>query len=219
MGPVAVTSAPTAPLTTKRSTAASRPGSGDVLAWPRPPVDSSLVFWPCGCDADRSGRCWVHLSVDPNPGATSCSGTATSGRGFSSTLTAWRERHSIRLISRELSVPLLPGVGALCSQALPPGLGLPSGFRARRTPWSGPCVCWPARSVWTVTWPRRPPPRGWCCSPTAAAAAVTAPANRQVASALGRAGFATLLLDLLTLEEEAADRTSGRFRFDVELLA
>jgi putative phosphoribosyl transferase len=45
------------------------------------------------------------------------------------------------------------------------------------------------------------------------------PRNRQVASALGRAGFATLLLDLLTLEEEAADRASGRFRFDVELLA
>jgi putative phosphoribosyl transferase len=45
------------------------------------------------------------------------------------------------------------------------------------------------------------------------------PRNRQVASALGRAGFATLLLDLLTLEEEAADRASARFRFDVELLA
>jgi hypothetical protein len=45
------------------------------------------------------------------------------------------------------------------------------------------------------------------------------PRNRQVASALGGAGFATLLLDLLTLEEEAADRASGRFRFDVELLA
>jgi putative phosphoribosyl transferase len=45
------------------------------------------------------------------------------------------------------------------------------------------------------------------------------PRNRQVASALGRAGFATLLLDLLTLEEEAADRASGKFRFDIELLA
>jgi putative phosphoribosyl transferase len=45
------------------------------------------------------------------------------------------------------------------------------------------------------------------------------PRNRQVASALGRAGLATLLLDLLTLEEEAADRASGQFRFDVELLA
>ena len=45
------------------------------------------------------------------------------------------------------------------------------------------------------------------------------PRNRQVASALGRAGLATLLLDLLTPAEEAADRASGRFRFDVELLA
>lgn len=45
------------------------------------------------------------------------------------------------------------------------------------------------------------------------------PRNRQVAAALGRAGFATLLLDLLTPEEETADRASGRFRFDIELLA
>jgi putative phosphoribosyl transferase len=45
------------------------------------------------------------------------------------------------------------------------------------------------------------------------------PRNRQVAATLGRVGFATLLLDLLTLEEEAADRQSGRLRFDVELLA
>src|SRR5215207_6368449 len=45
------------------------------------------------------------------------------------------------------------------------------------------------------------------------------PRNRQVAAALGRAGFATLLLDLLTPAEEAADRASGQFRFDVELLA
>ena len=45
------------------------------------------------------------------------------------------------------------------------------------------------------------------------------PRNRQVASALGRAGLATLLLDLLTLEEEAADRANAGFRFDVELLA
>jgi putative phosphoribosyl transferase len=45
------------------------------------------------------------------------------------------------------------------------------------------------------------------------------PRNRQVAAALGRAGFATLLLDLLTAEEETADRAGGRYRFDVELLA
>jgi putative phosphoribosyl transferase len=45
------------------------------------------------------------------------------------------------------------------------------------------------------------------------------PRNRQVAAALGRAGFATLLLDLLTAEEETVDRAGGRYRFDVELLA
>lgn len=45
------------------------------------------------------------------------------------------------------------------------------------------------------------------------------PRNRQVAATLGRVGFATLLLDLLTPEEEVVDRQSGRLRFDVELLA
>jgi hypothetical protein len=45
-GPVAVTSAHTGPSTTKRSTTVSRPGSDDVPAWPRPPVDSSPVFSP-----------------------------------------------------------------------------------------------------------------------------------------------------------------------------
>jgi putative phosphoribosyl transferase len=45
------------------------------------------------------------------------------------------------------------------------------------------------------------------------------PRNRQVAARLGRAGLATLLLDLLTPEEETADRRGGRLRFDVELLA
>jgi len=45
------------------------------------------------------------------------------------------------------------------------------------------------------------------------------PRNRQVAAALGRASFATLLLDLLTAEEETVDRAGGRYRFDVELLA
>lgn len=43
--------------------------------------------------------------------------------------------------------------------------------------------------------------------------------NRQVARFLGEAGFATLLMDLLTAEEEAVDRYSADFRFDIELLA
>ena len=45
------------------------------------------------------------------------------------------------------------------------------------------------------------------------------PRNRHVARALGEAGFATLLIDLLTPDEEEADRESGHLRFDVGLLA
>ena len=43
--------------------------------------------------------------------------------------------------------------------------------------------------------------------------------NRFVARLLEQAGFATLLLDLLTPEEEQADLPTGHFRFDIELLA
>lgn len=43
--------------------------------------------------------------------------------------------------------------------------------------------------------------------------------NRQVAQALLDAGLATLLLDLLTEQEEAADARTGHLRFDVDLLA
>jgi putative phosphoribosyl transferase len=45
------------------------------------------------------------------------------------------------------------------------------------------------------------------------------PRNRRVALWLNDAGMGTLLLDLLTEEEEAADASSGQFRFDVGLLA
>lgn len=45
------------------------------------------------------------------------------------------------------------------------------------------------------------------------------PRNRYVAGVLGEAGFATLLLDLLTESEEETDAHSGRLRFDVTLLA
>ena len=45
------------------------------------------------------------------------------------------------------------------------------------------------------------------------------PRNRFVAQRLQEAGFATLLLDLLTAEEEDEDRRTGRLRFDVALLA
>ena len=45
------------------------------------------------------------------------------------------------------------------------------------------------------------------------------PRNRQVAAALGRAGLATLLLDLLTEQEEVVDRDRAELRFDIALLA
>lgn len=44
------------------------------------------------------------------------------------------------------------------------------------------------------------------------------PRNRYVAGELNAAGLATVLVDLLTLDEERADAT-GRFRFDIDLLA
>jgi putative phosphoribosyl transferase len=45
------------------------------------------------------------------------------------------------------------------------------------------------------------------------------PRNQYVAKELRGAGLATLLFDLLTLDEEAEDLITGRQRFDIELLA
>src|SRR5829696_8903948 len=45
----------------------------------------------------------------------------------------------------------------------------------------------------------------------------SSPRNREVAAALRRAGLATLLLDLLTLDEEQLDRSSAALRFDIGL--
>ncbi len=45
------------------------------------------------------------------------------------------------------------------------------------------------------------------------------PRNRKVAAALQDAGFATLLLDLLTLSEERRDAATAEYRFDIPLLA
>ncbi|HLF17760.1 MAG TPA: dienelactone hydrolase family protein [Candidatus Omnitrophota bacterium] len=42
--------------------------------------------------------------------------------------------------------------------------------------------------------------------------------NRFVAEQLQRASFATLLLDLLTHEEELLDRVTAKYRFDIEFL-
>lgn len=45
------------------------------------------------------------------------------------------------------------------------------------------------------------------------------PRNRRVAETLNQAGLATLLVDLLTPEEEAVDRLTAQHRFDIGLLA
>ena len=45
------------------------------------------------------------------------------------------------------------------------------------------------------------------------------PRNRYVASELQRAGLATMLADLLTIEEERVDARTGQLRFDIGLLA
>jgi dienelactone hydrolase len=45
------------------------------------------------------------------------------------------------------------------------------------------------------------------------------PRNRAVAAALTEGGLATLLIDLLTAEEEDEDRLTGHLRFDIALLA
>src|ERR1051326_930072 len=45
------------------------------------------------------------------------------------------------------------------------------------------------------------------------------PRNRYVAQVLQEAGFATLLMDLLTREEEGLDAYTREWRFDIDLLA
>jgi putative phosphoribosyl transferase len=45
------------------------------------------------------------------------------------------------------------------------------------------------------------------------------PRNREVADALHNAGFATLLFDLLTPDEDVEDARTARLRFDIGLLA
>jgi putative phosphoribosyl transferase len=45
------------------------------------------------------------------------------------------------------------------------------------------------------------------------------PRNRHVAKALNAAGLATLLVDLLTVEEERSDALTGHLRFDIGLLS
>ena len=45
------------------------------------------------------------------------------------------------------------------------------------------------------------------------------PRNKYVARVLNEAGLATLLIDLLTADEEAVDEADGHLRFDIQLLS
>lgn len=47
----------------------------------------------------------------------------------------------------------------------------------------------------------------------------SSPRNRRVAAQLRNAGLGTLLFDLLTEAEESAEASTGRYRFDIALLA
>jgi dienelactone hydrolase len=47
----------------------------------------------------------------------------------------------------------------------------------------------------------------------------SSPRNRYVAGVLREAGLATLLMDLLTVDEESVDTRTGHLRFDITLLA
>lgn len=61
--------------------------------------------------------------------------------------------------------------------------------------------------------------RGAVCFAHGSGSSRHSPRNRMVADTLVGAGFATLLLDLLTAEEEAIDARTGELRFDIGLLA
>ncbi len=62
-------------------------------------------------------------------------------------------------------------------------------------------------------------PRGLVIFAHGSGSSRKSPRNRQVAATLNEGGFATLLLDLLTSEEEALDAVTGEHRFDIGLLS
>jgi putative phosphoribosyl transferase len=64
-----------------------------------------------------------------------------------------------------------------------------------------------------------PEPRGVVLFAHGSGSSRHSPRNRQVAEGLHEAGFGTLLLDLLTEDEESIDARTGELRFDVGLLA
>jgi fermentation-respiration switch protein FrsA (DUF1100 family) len=64
-----------------------------------------------------------------------------------------------------------------------------------------------------------PRPRGLVVFAHGSGSGRHSPRNRHVANALVSAGFATLLMDLLTQQEEAVDVVTREKRFDIDLLA
>src|SRR5206468_9812661 len=64
-----------------------------------------------------------------------------------------------------------------------------------------------------------PSPRGVVLFAHGSGSSRLSPRNRAVASDLNQAGFGTLLLDLLTEDEEYEERFTRHLRFDVMLLA
>lgn len=69
-----------------------------------------------------------------------------------------------------------------------------------------------------ITYPDQEP-RGLILFAHGSGSSRFSPRNQYVAYELHEAGFATCLFDLLSLEEEEADQTSGRYRFDTPMLA
>ena len=66
--------------------------------------------------------------------------------------------------------------------------------------------------------PATAPPAGLIIFAHGSGSGRHSPRNQFVARALEADGWATLLADLLTAKEEAADRVSGHLRFDIDLL-
>jgi putative phosphoribosyl transferase len=61
-------------------------------------------------------------------------------------------------------------------------------------------------------------PAGWVVFAHGSGSSRLSPRNQQVARSLEDTGFATLLFDLLTAEEDKQDRFTGQYRFDIGLL-
>jgi dienelactone hydrolase len=62
------------------------------------------------------------------------------------------------------------------------------------------------------------PPAGWVVFAHGSGSSRLSPRNQEVARSLEDAGFATLLFDLLTAEEDKRDRVTAQHRFDIGLL-